>query len=188
MLTRTEEEKEVVRDRRVLRLERRWLRRTIISVYVVCHLAALTIWLLPPASGLRHGLQDFVRPYMTFTGLDQNWQMFSPNPDGIDAFMAANIVMADGKTVYYEYPRMEKLDYITKYREERYRKFIENARGTSSDWPPMCVWLAKQYKAQRPVSVQLLKFSRPVPPPGQPFGDFSKTILYNYNVASGAGK
>jgi len=188
MLTRSEEEKELVRDRRVSRLERRWLRRTIISVYVVCHLTALTIWLLPPVSGLKHGLQDLVRPYMTFTGLDQNWQMFSPNPDGTDAYMAANITMADGKSAYFEFPRMEKLDYVTKYREERYRKFIENARSTSFDWPPMCAWLANRYKSQHPVSIQLLKFSRLVPPPGKPFTNFSRTILYTYKVASGAGK
>jgi len=125
---------------------------------------------------------------MTLTGLDQNWQMFSPNPDGIDAYMAANIVMADGKTAYYEYPRMEKLDYMTKYREERYRKFIENARATSYDWPLMCSWIAKRYQSQHPVTVQLLKFQRPVPPPGQPFANFSRTIVYTYKVASGASK
>jgi len=101
MLNRNEEEKEIVRDRRVARLERRWYRRLLISVYLVLHLCALTIWLLPPSSGLNHGLIGLVRPYITFTGLEQSWQMFSPNPDGTDAYMAANINTAGRQSLYF---------------------------------------------------------------------------------------
>jgi hypothetical protein len=125
---------------------------------------------------------------MTLTGLNQNWQMFSPNPDGIDAYMAANVTMANGKAEYYEFPRMEKLDYFSKYREERYRKFIENARQNMNDWSPICVWLAKRYKDEGPVKIQLCKYSRLIPAPGIPFGPFKRDVLYTYDVASGVGK
>jgi hypothetical protein len=188
MLTRTEEEKEMVRDRRVSRLERRWFRRALISVFLIFNLSAILICLLPSSSGINHGLMGFVRPYLSFTSLSQSWQMFSPNPDGTDAYMGANIIMKSGKVVYFEYPRMEKLGYITKYREERYRKFIENARSNMYDWQPMCIWLAQRYKDQQPKIIVLSKYSRPVPPPGVDFGPFAHKVVYTYNVSTGDGK
>lgn len=172
---RTEEQRNAVRERRVSRLERRWWGRLAINVFLLWHIFALTIWLIPPNSAIVESPlgAGLVRPYMTLTGFAQSWTMFSPVPDRLDVTLEARITYADGETRSWFFPRMARMGYARRFEEERWRKLVEivtHNNGTQM----LCSALAR-YAARvnnvdsqnRPVSVALFEHSRQLPPPGQ---------------------
>src|SRR5438552_4145857 len=114
-----------------------------LKVLVAWHVFAITVWALPSpgpaiiekkAVPTGHGsilawnfdtLKTFppIRSYLFSTGFWQYWDMFSPDPAGVDNWFSAEIVYADGSVKTYEYPRMYDLSIPMKYEKERYRKF-----------------------------------------------------------------
>ncbi len=170
---RSPEQRDRVRERRIARVERRWWGRAAISLLVFWHAFALFIWLMPANTPIVQACLGSVRPYLVTTSMVQSWQMFSPNPDNTDVYLTAQITYADGSDRSYTFPRMATMDYAKRYREERWRKFTEVA--THSVQPGL--WAAAaRYAARvndtnpnnRPVSVELIRHSRQVPPPGVP--------------------
>ena len=173
---RTGEDRDRVRQRRVDRLERRWWARKAVNLFIVWHLFALSMWLLPDHSSgpspIIEGSLGAVRPYMTLTGFAQSWNMFSPEPDKLDVYMEADVTHANGHVDHWLFPRLARMSYPRRYEEERWRKFVENATHGSNPvlWPPMARYAARvnNYDSQNPpVSVELLEHSRIVPPPGE---------------------
>lgn len=170
---RSPEQRDRVRERRIGRIERRWRGRTAISLLILWHAFALFIWLMPGNTPIVQACLGIVRPYLVTTSLAQSWQMFSPNPDNTDVFLSARITYADGRVRPYTFPRMVSMGYAERYREERWRKFTEV--GTHSVQPML--WAAFARYAARvnnhtpnnpPVSVEIIRHSRQVPPPGTP--------------------
>ena len=53
-----------------------WWVRLALNGFILWNLFALTVWLLP-GSVLKQSFVGRVHPYMVFTGLAQNWNMFS---------------------------------------------------------------------------------------------------------------
>lgn len=182
MVSRTEEEKDVVRQRRTTRLERRLFRRTLINIYIVFHFTAIAIWLLPASSGLSRGLLEYFQPYMASTGLLQGWLMFAPNPDQTDYYIQAKVTLTGGHVLTYTFPRMVQLGYAARYEKERFRKFQENVRNNQLLRAPVCKWVARQYAQDGPVKVDLYNVSRAIPPIGSAPGAYSLTHLYTYIV------
>lgn len=177
------EQRDRVRERRIGRVERRWWGRVAISLLVIWHAFALFIWLMPGNTPLVQACLGTVRPYLVGTSLVQSWQMFSPNPDNTDVFLSANITYADGSVRPYTFPRMVDMGYAKRYREERWRKFTEV--GTHSVQP--VIWAAFARYAARvndhtpnnpPVSVELIRHSRQVPPPGTPMPPYLVSAIH----------
>src|SRR5438132_1633130 len=100
--------------------------RMLINAFILWHLFALTIWLLPE-SALRQSCFGLVSPYMTWTGFMQSWSLFSPNPAPMEVYVEARITYADGRVRSWVYPRMVNMGYLERYRRERFRKLIEMA-------------------------------------------------------------
>lgn len=96
-----------------------------ISVFILFHLIAVTLWALPYDLPVIVHARDVNQPYMRFTGLFQTWNMFAPNPVPTNTTIKA-VVITDHHIHVWEYPRMDKLGYGERYRKERYRKFAEN--------------------------------------------------------------
>jgi hypothetical protein len=158
-----------VRPRTDPRIGNRW-GRLVVSAFVLWHLFALTIWLLPE-SALRQSCVRSVLPYMTFTGLMQSWTMFSPEPSKLDLYVEARVTYADGKVRSWIYPRMTELGYLERYWHERFRKFIELAHLDQNRmvWPSLARYPARLnniYPGNPPVKVQLVRHFRFTPPPG----------------------
>lgn len=171
---RTEEQRNLVRQRRVSRLERRWWGRLAVNLFILWHLFALTIWLVPNNSAIVQGCVGLVRPYMTLTGFAQSWSMFAPMPDRLDVTLEARILYADGETRSWFFPRMARMGYARRFEEERWRKLVEIAthnNGTQMLCSAMARYAARanNFDSQnRPVSVELFQHSRQIPPPGDP--------------------
>lgn len=170
---RTEAERNAVRQRRVDRLTRRWWARKAVSLFIVWHLFALTIWLTPSSSAIDQSPLGvgLVRPYMTLTSFAQSWSMFSPYPDKLDVTLEAQITYADGEKRSWYFPRMAHMGYVRRYQEERWRKIVEVAThgGSQALWLAMARYAARANnydRGNRPVSVVLIQHMRLIPPPG----------------------
>lgn len=178
------ERRNQVRQRRIDRLERRWWARKAINLFLVWHLFALAIWLLPSDSALVQAYVGVVRPYMTMTAFSQSWSMFSPYPDKMDVYLEAEITYADPKSPKgsWIFPRMAPMGYTQRYKEERWRKLTEVATHGDNHvlWPSLARYAARvnNFDSQNPpVSVRLIQHSRTIPPPGEPIPDYQAVPL-----------
>jgi hypothetical protein len=69
--------------------------RVLVSVFVTLTVGAMVVWNLP-GSKLRTEAMGFAEPYITATGLDQNWSVFAPNPTRDSFRLSAYITYSDG--------------------------------------------------------------------------------------------
>ncbi|HEY3780866.1 MAG TPA: hypothetical protein VGL56_07270 [Fimbriimonadaceae bacterium] len=151
-----------------------------VKLLVLVHVITITSWSLPtpakavmdgqakasfPSEWLLYNNEIYVKHspiqlYLLSLGLWQSWDMFSPNPAGADMYSTADLILKNGQIIHYQYPRMYDLSRMTKYAEERYRKFFEHA-GSDDDtylWPYFAkriVYLTKQDPANPIVKVLL---------------------------------
>ena len=186
---RTEEQENAVRRRRINRLERRWWGRAAINLFIVWHLFAVTIWLLPYNSAIVPPCANVVHNYMVGTGFAQSWSMFSPSPDKMDVYLEAQVSYADGEKRSWLFPRMVHMGYVKRYQEERWRKLVELAThgGNEMLWPALARYAARvnDYDTQNPpMSVEIIQHSRIVPPPGQAIPPYTVAPLQTGNGPS----
>lgn len=179
-----------------------------IKLFVAFHLVAITAWALPmPNEAQLKGevqpggsewllyynyteVKQFgpIRAYLFATGFWQYWDMFSPNPAGIDVYCDAEIVHKDGTTSIYAYPRIHDLPIPEKYLKERWRKFYERVNNPNYCffWPVFAQRLAlfaDQDPANPPVLVRLRRHTHPIPGPGQPDdGNYKEEMFFQYAV------
>lgn len=159
--------------------------RLLISVFIVFHITATLLWVLPE-SALRQQLFALPQKYISHVGLWQSWGMFAPEPSNLNLYLSAVVTYRDGSQRSWEWPRPEKLDLFSRYREERYRKFTEYGRmdAFSYVWPSMARFAAEQLNnhdpANPPVRVQLWRHWWFVPPPPQN-GDISHEPPHQWN-------
>jgi hypothetical protein len=96
-----------------------------IDIFIVFHIFAITAWAIPFRSQFVVDSVALVRPYILWSGLFQDWNMFSPMPKATNTYLQAVIIYKDGSTQMWDFPRMELLTLAQKYSKERYRKFVE---------------------------------------------------------------
>src|SRR5579859_2236858 len=77
---------------------------------------------------------------------------------------------SDGSKRDWSFPRMDQLDFVTRYRLERFRKYEEYAHldAYAAIWPDLARWVARQNvgnPANPPVLVTLIRSWWEVPPP-----------------------
>jgi len=170
-------------------IARRWWGRILINAFILWHLSALTIWLLPE-SALRRNCIGLVSPYMTWTGFMQSWSLFSPNPAPTEVYVEARITDADGRVRSWVYPRMVNMGYLERYRRERFRKLIEMAHPDENSmvWPSLARYAARRNNIDPrhpPVSVALVRHFRAIPPPGLLFAPYQTSIFFQMPVRPG---
>jgi hypothetical protein len=162
-------------------------RKCLINAFLLWQMSAVAVWLLPP-SLLQFQLSAIAKPYMMMTGCWQAWTMFSPQPSNTDMYVDAVIEYKDGSQRTWDFPRMSRLDLWTRYREERWRKAIENMQGDQSRgyWPYLARYAALQENPQPqlnpPVKVRLFRHFRIVPPPGVPLPPFTDYEFYHQAI------
>ena len=188
---RTEQQKQQVYERRLARLSRRAWGRRLTNLFIAFHLFVLAIWLLPYNLPLVQTLVPpegggWVRDYVIWTGFEQSWQMFSPNPDTRDLNITAHVTLRDGQTRDWRFPRMRNMGYTARYRRERMRKYLEIANYNDALWPPMAVYAARQCAASPgnpPVGVTLTRWVRDVPPPGKTPAPYTRQEFFQAPIS-----
>jgi hypothetical protein len=120
--------------------------------------------------------------------------MFS-HPKKWTGYLTANVTLSDGRIIPWNFPRMAKLDYLTRAQKERYRKWEDEYVNEDADYkfvlPEACVFVARQVQdaTKQPVSVELVRHWKWIQPPpgfGEPLpveeGSFA---FFNYKLKPG---
>lgn len=131
-----------------------------------------------------------IRPYVCYFGFWNQWQMFM-HPKNWNIYLTANVTLSDGQIVNWDFPRMEKLDYVARAFKGRYRGWAHeyvNEDRVESIRPEACRFIARSVHdaTTQPVKVQLVRhWSWIQPPPGlgeaRPQGEFAY-LFFTYDV------
>lgn len=139
-----------------------------ISIFLLFHLAAITLWAIPLDSPLIAEGRALIRPYMIWSGLFQSWDMFAPSPKAVNAYVVCSVITRDGVVHPWTFPRMEQLGITERYYKERYRKFAENLQDDKNAalWPDVARHLARLYNnpANPPEIVMLIRYWSDIKP------------------------
>lgn len=157
--------------------------RACISVLILLIVSGSLLWNLPE-SELQRRLVPFFRPGMISAGLDQNWEMFSPEPQKDTFVVSAKIEYADGSEAVWRIPRL-KDRWISPYRIYRWRKFVEHVRldKRSELWEPLARWVARsQANAGLPVRVTLVRRWHDLSAPGETSSTPPKWLEFEFFV------
>jgi hypothetical protein len=165
------------------------LRLPVISLFILFHTLALMLWVSPPFP-LYWSMVPVIRPYICYFGFWNQWKMFS-HPKSWTIYLTANVTLADGRVVIWEFPRMEKLDYVTRAQKGRYRQWAHeyvNEGEHPSIRPEACRFIVRNLPdaGSQPISVELVRhWSWIQPPPG--YGDAlaqgeSEYAFFTYEV------
>lgn len=154
-------------------------RRGLLSAFLAWNVVAIVATTIPGApSSLRANLVAAARPYLTFTGLWQSWDMFAPVPQSFTAQVEAVVTYAGGRQTTWQIPGPEQVRF-GKYRFDRWRKWRDAVRSDTnwSIWPDAARLAARLNgdPSHLAVTVELVRRWGDVPPPRP--GDFQPRTL-----------
>lgn len=141
------------------------LGRAALSILMACFCVFLVVWNLP-SSEIRGAIRPGLRPVVEALALDQDWGVFAPNPTTVSIAVEADVELADGTVVHYEFPDGDP--FIGAYREFRWRKFERLIRQDDSSgryWRRTAEWIAARYADDDPVRVTLIRYFATTPEP-----------------------
>jgi len=145
------------------------LRRLAISAFLVAHLAATVIWILP-ASAIRLQYAPLAKYYILPLGLWQYWAMFAPDPVRDTITLEAEVIDCNGVRYAFAFPRLGDYNWWRGIPRFRYSKYAANL--ASEEFA-----LARKFASRHvlrhlnlpadvyPVSVHLVYQIRKTPPP-----------------------
>jgi hypothetical protein len=119
-------------------------RRRVLSLFIAFHLICLFIDLFSISAKLKP--PAFVDAYVSLFGLYQNWSMFERVP-AANYYLCAVITSKDGKKNFVEFEHMDKLDYWSRLKLHRFRKFQQSSIFNSRNaylYPQVCKWIMLQ--------------------------------------------
>ena len=151
-------------------------RRMLISAFVVGHLGAVTLWVLPDCP-IKARAMPTLAWYMLPTGQWQYWGMFAPDPIRDTATLEAVAVDARGMIHTFAFPRESDMSPWAASLHYRHAKYSANYAlkddfGASREFGARHVIRQLGLTAEVfPVDVQFVYQIRPTPPPGGPPAD-----------------
>jgi hypothetical protein len=169
--------------------------RLLLSVGLVALLLCVLVWNLPRDTSLRAELLPTVRPLVDVLGLNQRWELFSPDPSTVSVEVTAEVRFADGTERVYRFPDGEPL--LGALREYRWRKLERRVRldDRRALWRTTAAWIAGRYRPEAEAAgtvvttVTLVRRTSATPTPGS--GDrrvHEREAYYTFTVpASGVG-
>lgn len=82
-----------------------------IWIFIALHLAIIFTSSFPDRNKLSDLIQDKLSLYVDYTGLEQRWTMFAPNPTSLNAYVEAEISFEDGSMDTWIFPRPTKMTF-----------------------------------------------------------------------------
>lgn len=136
----------------------------LVAVIVASIVTSSTIDAWPERSLLRHD-----QALLSFTGLDQRWNIFAPDPRRRVIDVRVWIVYADGPVEKWRLPRGAPV--VGGYWDGRWRKWLESAvqlGPRSKLWSGLAAWLARERaeSGRQPVRVTVVSRYYDQRPPG----------------------
>lgn len=144
--------------------------RILLNAFIAFHILAVFVWCLPASFSMRRPFARVLSRYVVGIGLWQGWDMFSPNPRTVNIRIGAIVDYADGTSVPFEFPQMDRLGFFERYRRERWRKWVnDNMRldKNPSLWRPAAEWVANLHEggASPVAKVRLIRRWWDIPEP-----------------------
>jgi hypothetical protein len=167
------------------RLESSTAGRIAISVFVLFTVFSVAIWNLP-TSEIKQKSLKVVRPYITFTSLDQNWGVFAPDARRTSIDILARVRYADGGGETLHIPRGN--DVYAAYWDYRWWKWAESLYQDEQDqlWKPAALWFARKAttEGRQPTEVVLVRrwYDILPPGPGPSRGPWQERAFYTLTV------
>jgi hypothetical protein len=165
------------------------LKRPVINLFLGFHIVAIFCWCVPLDLPPLAACKDLIRPYFVWAGLFQSWDTFAPVPWGSNSYVEARLIYKDGSEKIWSFPRMEQLNPFERYRQERYRKFVEVLQLDNFDtiWPDVARRIARLNSTpSQPVKTVILiqKYSLIIASVDGSYhaGPWEQHILYGYGV------
>jgi hypothetical protein len=142
--------------------------RALLSVLLVALVAGIVVVNLPD-SKLRDTASEVTEPMINVLGLNQNWNVFAPEPRKQSIGLEARVTFVDGG--HASWRPYEGGDLVASYRDYRWGKYMENVRQDQNRglWPGLAAWVARraaQDKDRKVARVVLVRRWRDVLPPG----------------------
>jgi len=106
------------------RLETSRAGHVLLSVGIAALLVCMLVQNLP-ASSLRHAADPSTSPALAAVGLDQQWNMFAPDPRSVSIALEARVAFRDGSTATWRPPKGDAL--IGQYWDYHWQKYVEHA-------------------------------------------------------------
>jgi hypothetical protein len=151
------------------RIEQSPAGRVLLSVFLVVVLIGIVVVNLP-ASKLKSKASDATEPVVNALGLNQNWNVFAPDPRRQSIGLEARVTFTDGSHETWR-PYVGG-DLVGSYRDYRWGKWVENVRLDRNRelWPGTAGWVARRASRRdhRVRRVALIRRWREVQPPGAP--------------------
>ncbi|SIO62011.1 hypothetical protein SAMN05444166_6921 [Singulisphaera sp. GP187] len=148
------------------------VRRLLISVFLIVHLSATILWVIPPCP-LRERTNTLVSYYILPLGFWQYWTMFSPDPAQNTLTLEAEVVDAKGLRTVFPFPKLA--DYTAFQAIPRFRHPKYAANLSVGSFEKQREFAARHVVRQLhpptdayPLEVELVYQVRPTPPPGNP--------------------
>lgn len=150
-------------------LERLTGREIALSSLICLYLFIQIAWLCPDSKP-RSAIIEPVKLFWHFWGLDQSWKLFSPEIKNINFHTVAIITFADGMKLNWELPRMKRLNYLERFRDEKYRKWCVDSLpwpDYKEFWPDFARYAGRKFYRpdNKPVSLSLVLFWIEIPSP-----------------------
>jgi hypothetical protein len=140
----------------------------ILSVIILFHLVAIVCWTIPVNWPPVAQIRQFVRPYLLWTGLDQYWDMFSPNPPDTNFTLKAVVVTKQNHIHIWTFPHDPALSWPKRASLDRYRAFQELIVRPGSDplMPELAQHIARSFynPADPPKTVMIVEFASKIVP------------------------
>lgn len=166
-------------------------RRVFISLFLLFHLFVILVWAFPANPAPIRFARFLVGPYMNWSGLFQNWNLFAPDPQSVNAYLDAEITCRNGEKKIWKFPMPQDYGYYRRYFLSRQLKWsADNLRQDrlSPLWPDAARYIARRNNdpANPPVAVKLMRHWAQVPPPmsGEP-ETWNTYTFFRYSVAPG---
>jgi hypothetical protein len=146
------------------------LRRLLISAFLLLHLTATAIWVLPICP-IRNQSVPWLQYYMLPTGMWQAWAMFAPDPIHDTVMLEAEVIDCNGVRYLFRFPRMADYNWWEGIPRFRYAKYNANMAAEEFAVPRK---FASYHVLRRlklpariyPVTVHLMYQMKPTPPVG----------------------
>lgn len=143
-------------------------RRALANGFILFHLIALGAWGMP-ASGFRNLIARPFEKYILKFGFWHVWDMFAPIPLKMNFDLDAKLEFRDGSVRLWQFPRMEELGMVERFRKERFRKWRERVRldDYSVVWPDTCRYIARMHNnpTNPPTRISITRHWAPIPLP-----------------------
>ncbi len=168
----------------VERFEASPLGRILLSVFLVVVVAAIVVVNLPD-SKLRAKASDATEPVIDVLGLNQNWNVFAPDPRRQSLGLEARVTFADGSHASWK-PYVGG-NLVGHYRDYRWGKYMENVRLDQNRrlWAGLAGWVVRREAHGRPArKVVLIRRWRNLKPPGAAVNEGPQRLYVFYTRGS----